>query len=296
MATNYLISEYLPLLPGGNDDGLKAKRLTLIEDYLDFEIDYRDGETKYEKAAVDGAAATTTAFQAFFRLEDGAEVLGVDILPRDALTADNSDYATVLVQKADGAGGAAVTVASVTTEVTGTDDWVANVTIPMTLAGAGAPTCAAGSILGFTITKAGNGVAVPALSVVVRYRVGGLAAATALAVVPFAYIEDGLELVDVKYTPREALTANDTNYATVALQKADGAGGSWSTVASVTTEATAPGSDDWVAEVPVDLPITDLSVAVAAGSLLGFAITKTAAGVVVPPGRLTVRYRKYAAS
>ena len=91
----------------------------------------------------------------------------------------------------------------------------------------------------------------------------------------------------VHFLPNNTLTAHDTNFATLNLKEGDGAGGALVTVASRNTKTTAAGgSGDWVAGVPVSLTISDTELA--AGSVLAIAITKAAAGVVVPQGELVV--------
>ena len=99
------------------------------------------------------------------------------------------------------------------------------------------------------------------------------------------YIATGNETFSaLKFMPDAALTAHDTNYATLTVRKRDGAGGAASTVASVTTKITG-GSGDWDAFEAVDLG-TVTGGALAAGTVLTFIIAKSGGGVVVPAGKL----------
>ncbi len=92
---------------------------------------------------------------------------------------------------------------------------------------------------------------------------------------------------DVKYdavyfTPHAALTANDTDYATLSLVY-DAGPGTDVVVATRTTQITG-GSGDWVADTPVALTITAANAVVPAGKNLMFKITKAGSGVAVPAG------------
>lgn len=99
------------------------------------------------------------------------------------------------------------------------------------------------------------------------------------------YIATGNETFSaLKFMPDAALTAHDTNYATLTVKKRDGLGGAASTVASVTTKITG-GSGDWDAFEAVDLG-TVTGGALAAGTVLTFTIAKSGGGVVVPAGKL----------
>jgi hypothetical protein len=114
------------------------------------------------KAAADAMAADATAEHTVAHFPRAAVITGVKFVPDDALTADNTDFATLSVYKRTSAGASQTLVASLTTEITGTGDWTAFAAEALTLAGGGATTIAAGSSLTFAITKAAAGVAVPA--------------------------------------------------------------------------------------------------------------------------------------
>lgn len=104
------------------------------------------------------------------------------------------------------------------------------------------------------------------------------------------YFDVAANVIDVRFVPDAALTANDTNYATLTAQKRDGAGGAGSTIGSQTTKITG-GSGNWTAHVPVALT-PSAPVAMAAGNVLTLDIAKTAAGVVVPAGYVEVIYEE----
>lgn len=91
-------------------------------------------------------------------------------------------------------------------------------------------------------------------------------------------------IVAVRYIPTAALTASDTDYATITVRQRDAAGANPATIATLVTNV-AGGS--WTAFVAKSLgAITNA--ALAAGAILTFEIAKTGNGVVVPDGRLEV--------
>lgn len=117
------------------------------------------------KPAVDGAAATTTAYTAAeqIRMRCAGRVLGAYFCPAATLTASDSTYATIKVVTADGAAGAEVVAASASTTTTGTGDFAAGRTEALTISATAADTrFVAGALLSFSIAKASTGVAVPA--------------------------------------------------------------------------------------------------------------------------------------
>lgn len=109
---------------------------------------------------VDGNAAATLAETIVFSAPAGAIVLGVRFNPSAALTADNTDYATLTVARRDAAGANAADIAEITTEITGTGDWVAFVAEDF--APLDNTSIVAGGSVTFEIAKAGSGVVVPA--------------------------------------------------------------------------------------------------------------------------------------
>lgn len=93
--------------------------------------------------------------------------------------------------------------------------------------------------------------------------------------------DDGEGLVDLVIVPTAALTAHDTNNATITIRKKDSAGGSSTSVATITTTVA---SGSWVAFAPkaMVLTATAADLRIAAGSSISVQITKNGAGVVVP--------------
>jgi hypothetical protein len=118
--------------------------------------------------AADAAASTATAEYVIGRFPQGAIIQNIKISPTGAVTAHDTTYATITVQKRDGAGGAASTVVAQTTKSTGgSGSWVAFTTLDMgTLTGA---TVTAGTIITLTITKASSGVQLPTFNLTVNY-------------------------------------------------------------------------------------------------------------------------------
>jgi len=110
------------------------------------------------KTAADGSAGAATAETVVGAVGAACVIGSVKFTPAAALTADNANYATILVQKRT-AGGAPVTIATVTTQITGSGNWAqwSPVAIPV-VAGA----VAAGDAVTYSITKTGTGVVVPA--------------------------------------------------------------------------------------------------------------------------------------
>jgi hypothetical protein len=119
------------------------------------------------KAAADGAAGDTTNL-CTVPLDAKFLVTGAYIMPGGALTAHDTNYATVVLDVDDGAGGSATTLASNTTKTAGgggTGNWTAGTAIEMTLTATIADRIIDGATarkwLGINIAKAGTGVAVP---------------------------------------------------------------------------------------------------------------------------------------
>lgn len=110
------------------------------------------------KATADGAAADATAETPIGAVGAACTIGTIYYSPAAALTSDNTNFATIRVKKRT-AGGAAVTIASVTTKITDSGDWTAWKPVSLTIS-AGA--LASGDVLTYDITKSGLGVAVPA--------------------------------------------------------------------------------------------------------------------------------------
>lgn len=116
---------------------------------------------------------------------------------------------------------------------------------------------------------------------------------TATAEYAFFRAPGSVTVSAVYWTDGTGITANDTNYATLLVQKYDGAGGSAATTATVTTKTTTgSGSGDVTALVPIAVPLstTKANLQLGAGQLLTFKITKSGSGVKVGGGVLSVEY------
>ena len=96
-------------------------------------------------------------------------IVAVDICPHATLTADNTDYATLSLTKSDGAAGSATTIASQTTQITGSGNWAADTYVPLTVTAADADVDD-GQMLLFEKVHANSGVSVGGCSVTIRYR------------------------------------------------------------------------------------------------------------------------------
>jgi hypothetical protein len=108
----------------------------------------------------------------------------------------------------------------------------------------------------------------------------------ALIKVPF-----NVQIIDVTICPGAALTAADATANTITLAKADGAGGSATTVASIVTNVA---SGNWVADTfkSMTLSATAANLLVNDGQILTLKKTHASTGTVTPASTCTVRYRK----
>lgn len=107
----------------------------------------------HQKTAADALAATTTSIGILKENRD-LKILEAWFIPHDVLTADNTDYATIAVKVG------ATTLASVTTAITDSGDFVLNTPVPLALATS--PNIDDNDVVLFTIAKAASGVIVPA--------------------------------------------------------------------------------------------------------------------------------------
>lgn len=97
------------------------------------------------------------------------------------------------------------------------------------------------------------------------------------------YVPTGFKykVVSVDLSPTNAVTANDTNFASVFLQKRTD-GGSATTIATETTETSGSGgSGNITAFDQVSVPLTASATELAAGTALTAKVTKTAAGAAI---------------
>lgn len=117
-------------------------------------------------------------------------------------------------------------------------------------------------------------------------RAQDAAAGTTTAEAAVAMTVQKGKLVKAYYVPAGAVTAHDTNYATITVSRYTAAGGSKTTVASITTKITG-GSGNWTAFVPVEITLAT-DTALEAGACLTYEIAKAASGVQLPAGSLVL--------
>lgn len=112
------------------------------------------------------------------------------------------------------------------------------------------------------------------------------AANTATSEIAVGVCPQASKLVKAYYISAAGLTAHDTNYATITVSRYTAAGGSKTTIATVTTKITG-GTGDWTALVPVPITI-QADNAIPAGALITYEIAKAASGVAIPAGSLVL--------
>lgn len=117
-------------------------------------------------------------------------------------------------------------------------------------------------------------------------RVVDALASTATAEIPVGVAVNASKIVKAYYLPGAALTADDTDYATITVSRYTAAGGSKTTIATVTTKITG-GTGDWTAKVPVAITLSADN-AVAAGALITYEVAKEGSGVALPAGSLVL--------
>jgi hypothetical protein len=122
------------------------------------------------KPIADASAGATTEWPIFHNHSSQTmTVTGVKLVPFAALTADNTNYKTVAVNRRTDAGSATV-IASRATTITDTGNWVALTPITLTLSATAADLVVpAGADLTLHLVHAGSGVAVPVCAVTIEY-------------------------------------------------------------------------------------------------------------------------------
>jgi hypothetical protein len=95
----------------------------------------------------------------------------------------------------------------------------------------------------------------------------------------------GLTLTKITYVPDAALTANDTNFATLLISSRNAAGGGQVTIASIQT--TTSGTGSWTAFLGVDFGSLANNV-LTTGMSVTLTISKSGTGVVVPGGSFVI--------
>lgn len=114
-------------------------------------------------------------------------------------------------------------------------------------------------------------------------------AVDATAETPIFKFNQAAVITELSYTPRGALFASDTIYATIIISKRDADGSNKTTIASLTTRTSGSGgSGDWTAFAEV--PFTISSGSLSANQHVTFEITKTGGGRAIPAGVLGITY------
>lgn len=131
------------------------------------------------------------------------------------------------------------------------------------------------------------------MPVVITHRVdAALTGTNAADSMEIFRVPDSMEVYEVRschFVPDASLTANDTNFATLNVQRTDSSGNQVGQIGYTTTETTAQsnGSGNWTAMIPVNMPNVGQTVP-AAGESIIFSINKVASGVTVPKGVLVL--------
>jgi hypothetical protein len=124
---------------------------------------------RWFKETADGIGTAPTTERVVFTAPADLTITEVLIEPAAALTANDTNHATIRVSRRDAGGGNRTTIDSITTQTTGTGNWTAFDTI--SLGGVTAPSISAGQKITIEITKAGVGVIVPVMAIQVEYTV-----------------------------------------------------------------------------------------------------------------------------
>jgi hypothetical protein len=120
------------------------------------------------------AAAANVGVSTFGPLPFAFQCVTAKLIPRRALTADDSNYGTVTVGFNDGAGGSVTTLQAITTKKSGsggTGDWVAGTAIALSSIDR-ADVVTAATYLRAAVTKTGTGVVTDFVVVIDGYYEG----------------------------------------------------------------------------------------------------------------------------
>lgn len=125
-------------------------------------------EVNFTKTAADSMASDVTAATYFGYIDRASDVIAAYIIPNGNATANGTNFGTFVLNKHDGAGGAATAIGSVDSSAT---NFATGVPRALTLTAANVG-LTVGQVLSFQITKAASGVALPAakLTVVLRRK------------------------------------------------------------------------------------------------------------------------------
>jgi hypothetical protein len=130
-----------------------------------------DFEIRYEKAAADAMASTTTANTLFWAnpYDFSVKIVGAKVAPASTIATDETDYVTVTIKVDDGAAGTPATAVSWVSNAAGTGAWATGICEAGTLTAANC-TVVAGACLWFNIAKAASGKIVPISHYMIRLR------------------------------------------------------------------------------------------------------------------------------
>lgn len=128
----------------------------------------------YKKEAADAMASTVTASTSFWRAPRDCDVISAEFSTVGAIAADPTDIVGIVLNKADGAGGAATAIGTYSTLTggVGMGAIVSNIPAVVPISTVAATVrLTAGQVLTFQITKGGAGKVTPVgqMNVVVRY-------------------------------------------------------------------------------------------------------------------------------
>jgi hypothetical protein len=155
----------------GAASGLDADLLDGVSSAA-FEVDGLSNGIQWFKESADGLGSTATTERVVFTAPENITITDVFIEPAAALTASDTNYATITISRRDATGGNSVTVASETTQTAGsggTGSWTLFSSVSL-----GTPSntsISEGKKLTIEITKTGLGVALPVLVVQIEYTV-----------------------------------------------------------------------------------------------------------------------------
>lgn len=149
-------------------EGLLTAHASSTENVTEQIYSMREFDIDYSKAAADAMASTATAADYFYVARRDVQLINVDLVSAGTLATDPTDFATLIVNKHDGAGGAATVAASVATS---TGSVAAGVPYALTLSTTLANIqLTAGQVLSWQVTKGGAGKVVPVSNVRIRAR------------------------------------------------------------------------------------------------------------------------------
>jgi hypothetical protein len=122
------------------------------------------------KESADSLGTTATSERVVFTAPEDITITGVFVEPTAALTASDLNYATITLARRDAGGGNKATVATQTTQTTGTGNWTAFG--PVSLGSLSTTALTDGQKVTLEITKPGGvGVILPVLTVQIEYTV-----------------------------------------------------------------------------------------------------------------------------